>query len=387
MTRLDLPRSPLMREPEIEAFRDSVSRFFSRHVPAERSAAWRAAGQVEIGFWKEAAEAGLLGVSIPAEHGGGGGDFRHDIVIFEEVVRHDVSGFYVTGHNGVVTPYVLKHGTEAQKRRWLPRLCSGDLRAAIAMSEPGTGSDVQQIRTSAVRDGDGYRINGAKTFISNGQGGNFIVVAAKTDPSAGARGVSLLIVETDDAPGFRRGRKLKKIGQDAADTSEMFFDDVWVPSDNLLGGIEGQGFRQMMTELPRERLVISTVALANTELALETTIDYTRSRKAFGHPILDFQNTQFRLAELKTEATLARVFLNHCIEQQFADALDNATAAMSKLYTTELLGRTVDQCLQLHGGYGYVEDYPIARLYRDARVCRVYGGSSEIMKIIIARTL
>lgn len=214
-----------------------------------------------------------------------------------------------------------------------------------------------------------------------------MVVAAKTDPDARAKGVSLLVVETDDAPGFRRGRKLKKIGQDAADTSELFFDDVWVPEENLLGGTEGLGFAQLMTELPRERLVIATIAITNAELAMETTLDYTRNRKAFGQAILDFQNTQFRLAELKTELTHAKVFLNHCIEEHFEGTLDNATAAMAKLYATEMLGRVVDQCLQFHGGYGYIEDYPIARLYRDARVCRVYGGSSEIMKLIISRTL
>jgi len=387
MSVLTVPTPGFMAEEELQTFESSVARFFEQHAPEARVARWRDEGQVERAFWSEAGQGGLLGVSVPAEYGGGGGDLRHDIVILQQAVRKQVSGFAVSLHNGIVTPYVVTHGTEAQKRRWLPKLCSGELIAAVAMSEPGVGSDLQSITTRAVRDGDSYRISGAKTFISSGILANFVVVAAKTDATLGAKGVSLLAVETDLCQGFRRGRKLKKMGLDASDTAEVFFDDVRVPASNLLGETEGQGFRQLMTELPRERLIIAVQAVNAIELALETTLDYVRQRKAFGKPILEFQNTQFKLADLKAEATAAKVFVNFCIEQQLAGRLDVATAAMAKLLTTELQGRVVDQCLQLHGGYGYVEDYPICRMYRDARISRIYGGSNEIMRLVIARTL
>jgi acyl-CoA dehydrogenase len=387
MSVLTVPTPGFMAEEELQTFESSVARFFEQQAPEARVARWRDEGQVERAFWSEAGQGGLLGVSVPAEYGGGGGDLRHDIVILQQAVRKQVSGFAVSLHNGIVTPYVVAHGTEAQKRRWLPKLCSGELIAAVAMSEPGVGSDLQSITSRAVRDGDSYRISGAKTFISSGILANFVVVAAKTDATLGAKGVSLLVVETDLCRGFRRGRKLKKMGLDASDTAELFFDDVQVPASNLLGETEGQGFRQLMTELPRERLIIAVQAVNAIELALETTLDYVGQRKAFGKPILEFQNTQFKLADLKAEATAAKVFVNFCIEQQLAGRLDVATAAMAKLLTTELQGRVVDQCLQLHGGYGYVEDYPICRMYRDARISRIYGGSNEIMRLVIARTL
>ena len=387
MTVLDVVPPPCMAEDHIHMFEDSVSRFFAEHAPPERTERWRSEGQVERAFWEEAGAAGLLGVSIPAEYGGGGGDFRHDVVLFEQILRKDVSGFAGSLHNGIVVPYVLAHVTDAQKHRWLPRLCNGVRIAAVAMSEPATGSDLQNIRTSAVEDGGGYRINGAKTFISSGQLADFIIVAAKTDPTARAKGVSLMVVETDAAKGFRRGRRLKKMGHDAFDTSELFFDDVWVPKENLLGEVPGQGFRQLMTELPRERLIVALNALVSADLALETTLDYVKQRKVFGEPILAFQNTQFRLADLKAELTAARVFLDYCLTRQLAGELDTATASMAKLLTTELQGRMVDQCLQFHGGYGYMEEYPIARMYRDARISRIYGGSNEIMRLLIARTL
>lgn len=387
MADLKLPAWSFMGDAELRMFADSAARFFDVHAPAKRTAAWRAEGQVELVFWREAGKAGLLGVSVPSEFGGAGGDFRHDLTLFEQISRKDVSGFAASLHNGIVTPYIVLHGTEEQKGRWLPRLCNGELIAAIAMSEPAVGSDLQSIRTSARRDGDGYRISGAKTFISSGQLANFIVVAAKTDTTLGAKGVSLLVVETDQVQGFSRGQKLKKVGQDASDTSELFFDDVWVPPENVLGGVEGLGFAQLMTELPRERLVIAFQAIIEIEKALSMTIDYVKDRKAFGKSIIEFQNTQFKLADLKTETAAAKVFVNHCIERQLKGELDTPTASMAKLLTTELQGKVVDQCLQFHGGYGYVEEYPIARMYRDARISRTYGGSNEIMRLIIARTL
>ena len=387
MSSLNLPQPLCMQDDELRIFADSVGRFFDEHAPPERTARWRAEGIVERDFWSEAGAAGLLGVSVPAEYGGVGGDLRHDLVVLEQAARKDVSGFAVSLHNGIVTPYIVEQGTEEQKHRWLPGLSNGELIAAVAMSEPAVGSDLQNIRTTARKDGDGYRINGAKTFISSGQLANLIVVAAKTDPEQGAKGVSLLVVETDKAEGFRRGRKLEKIGLDAADTSELFFDDVWVPAANLLGGAEGQGFRQLMTELPRERLIIAFQAMIDIERALESTLDYVKERKVFGQPIIAFQNTQFKLADLKTEATAAKVFVNYCVEQQLNGGLDATTASMVKLLATELQGRVVDQCLQFHGGYGYMEEYPIARMYRDARISRIYGGSNEIMRMLIARTL
>jgi len=386
-TVLDVPLPQSMAAEEIRMFEESVGRFLKQHAPEERVAKWREHGIVERSFWTEAGQAGLLGVSVPAEYGGGGGDVRHDIVILEQVTRRQISGFAVALHNGIVTPYVVAHGTDEQKRLWLPRLSSGEWIAAIAMSEPGTGSDLQSITTRAVRENNGYRIKGAKTFISSGILANFIVVAAKTDSTLGAKGVSLIAVPTDDYLGVRRGRKLEKLGLDASDTAELFFDDVWVPEQNLLGGREGEGFRQLMAELPRERLMIAIQAVTAIELALATTLDYVKQRKVFGKPIIEFQNTQFKLAELKAEATAAKVFVSFCIEQLIAGRLDGPTAAMAKLLSTELQGKVVDQCLQLHGGYGYLEEYPICRLYRDARISRIYGGSNEIMRLVIARTL
>jgi acyl-CoA dehydrogenase len=328
-----------------------------------------------------------LGVSVPAEYGGGGGDFRHDTVVIDQVARREVSGFGVALHNGVVTPYVVRHGTDEQKRRWLPRLCCGELIAAVAMSEPSVGSDLQRIRTIARRDGHGFRIDGQKTFITNGLLANFVVVVAKTDPTAGAKGISLLVVEADEASGFRRGRKLEKIGCEAQDTTELFFDDVWVPEENLLGGQEGEGFAQLMAELPRERLVIAIQSQAMLEVALDETIAYVKERQAFGQVIFEFQNTQFKLAEAKTSATISRAFLNECLRQVLQGTLSGTRAAMAKYWISELQNRIIDDCLQLHGGYGYMSEYRIGRMYKDARVSRIYGGTNEIMKMIIARSL
>ena len=383
-------------DPELAALADSAARFFEREAPPERIARWREAGQVERAFWRQAGEAGLLGVSIPVEYGGAGGDFRHDVTLVEQVGKHGVEGFALSLHNVIILPYILAHGTDEQKQRWLPKLCSGESVAAIAMSEPGAGSDLQAIRTTALRDGNGYRINGAKTFISNGQIADFIIVVAKTDPEQGAKGVSLLVVETGDtgeagkaggAEGFRRGKALDKIGLDAQDTSELFFDDVWVPAENLLGTSEGMGFRQLMAELPRERLVIAVGSVVTMEKAIEVTTDYVKDRKAFGQRIFDFQNTQFKLAECKAKAVIARVFVEDCVEKQLAGMLDLTTAAIAKMWVTDAECWIVDECLQLHGGYGYVNDYPIARMWRNSRVQKIYGGSNEIMKVLIARSL
>ena len=387
MPLLDVPPPQFMRDPDIELFADSASRFFSRAAPPQRVAKWREAGQVEREFWRETGEAGFLSVVVPEQYGGPGADFRHDLVLLELVARQELDGFALSLHNIIVTPYIILHGTEEQKRRWLPKLVSGERVCAIAMSEPGAGSDLKAIRTTAVKDGAGYRINGSKTFISNGQIADFIVVVAKTDPAAGARGVSLLIVETDQAPGFRRGKKLDKIGLDAQDTSELFFDDVWVPEENLLGMQEGKGFHQLMAELPRERLLMAVGGVITMERALEVTIEYVKNRKAFGQRILDFQNTQFKLAEAKAKATVAKVFVNDCIARELDKKLDATTAAIAKMWVTETEWQVVDDCLQLHGGYGYINEYPIARIFRDSRISRIYGGSTEIMKVLIARTL
>jgi acyl-CoA dehydrogenase len=286
-----------------------------------------------------------------------------------------------------VAPYIRHYGSTEQKQRWLPKLVSGEYIAAIAMTEPGAGSDLQGVRTTAMRDGNHYVINGAKTFITNGQLANFIVLVTKTDLSAGARGTSLFVIETDRVEGFRRGRNLDKIGMRSNDTSELFFDEVRVPADALLGPEEGQGFVQLMQQLPQERLLIALYAMARIERALKVTLDYVKERKAFGKAILDFQNSQFVLAECKTEATVAKVFVDHCIERHLKDGLDATTASMAKYWLTDLQCKIIDRCLQLHGGYGYMNEYPIARMYRDARVERIYGGANEIMKVLIARSL
>lgn len=387
VTLLDVAEPDFMNEDELHMFADTVTRWLEREAPPERVEKWREQGCVERAFWTKAGEEGFLGISLPAEYGGGGGDFRHDVVLIDQVVRKEIAGFGVALHNGIVAPYVVAHGTEEQKRRWVPELASGRLIGAVAMSEPGVGSDLQRIRSSAVKDGNGYRINGQKTFITNGQLANFIVVAAKTDASQGARGVSLIVVETEHAEGFRRGRNLHKIGNEAQDTSELFFDDVWMPAENLLGIEAGLGFRQLMTELPRERLIIAIQAMAMIEVALEQTVDYVKQRQVFGKSLFDFQNTQFKLAEAKTEATIARTFVNECLREVLAGTLTTAKASMAKYWVTDLQNKIIDDCLQMHGGYGYMSEYRIGRMYKDARVSRIYGGANEIMKVLIARTL
>jgi acyl-CoA dehydrogenase len=384
---LQVPRTSSLADEEIVMFEDSVARFFDQHAPESRVAKWREDGIVERAMWTEAAEAGLACLSIPEEYGGMGGDYRHEVVLMEQMGAKGVDGFGLSLHNSIVAPYIHHYGTEAQRKRWLPGMADGTFVTAIAMTEPGAGSDLQGIKTTAKKDGNGYVVNGSKTFITNGQTANLICVVAKTDPTQGARGTSLVMVETDGAEGFERGRNLDKLGQEAADTSELFFNDVHVPADNILGGDEGQGFVQLMQQLPQERLNIAVQGIATIERALELTLDYVKQRKAFGKAILDFQNTQFVLAECKTEATVAKVFVNHCIEQHLKGKLDAATASMAKYWVTDLENKIVDRCLQLFGGFGYMNEYPISRMYRDSRVQRIYGGTNEVMKLLIARTL
>jgi acyl-CoA dehydrogenase len=324
---------------------------------------------------------------VPAEYGGAGGDYRHEVVLSEQLAKRGLGNFCISLHNAIVAPYILQYGTQAQKRNWLPRMASGELVSAIAMSEPGAGSDLQGVKTTARRDGDAYLLSGQKTFISNGQTADLIIVVAKTDSSLGARGLSLIVVETSDAKGFRRGRNLDKLGLEGQDTSELFFDGVRVPTANLLGGAEGMGFAQLMQQLPQERLNIAVGGAAVIERALELTIAYVKERKAFGGRLIDFQNTQFKLAECKTGATIARVFVDRLIGLHLTGRLDPATASMAKYWVSDLENKIVDECLQLFGGYGYMSEYPISHMFRDSRVQRIYGGANEIMKVLIARTL
>ena len=371
---------------ELDMLADASARFFEREcVPDYEN--WEEEGIVPRETWEKAGAAGLLCAAVPEEYGGAGGTFAHEAVIINQLGKAGVDSFGIALHNAIVAPYVLHYGSEDQKKDWLPKLASGELIGAIAMTEPGAGSDLQNVRASAVRDGNHYRINGQKTFITNGQHANFIVLVTKTDPGAGAKGVSLIGIETGEAEGFRRGRNLDKIGLKAQDTSELFFDDVRVPTSSLIGPEEGRGFYQLMEQLPQERHLIALQAMAMIERALELTVDYVKERKAFGKSIADFQNTQFKLAECKTEATVARVFCDHCTGLLIEGKLDETTASMSKYWVSDLQCRIIDECLQLHGGYGYMNEYSIARMYRDARVQRIYGGTNEIMKVLIARSL
>ena len=372
--------------PELEMLRDGASRFFEREcVPNETR--WRAQHHADRDIWTKAGAAGLLCASIPEEYGGGGGNFLHEAVICEEQMRAMAQGFSNNVHSGIVAHYLLAYGTEEQKRRWLPRMATGELVAAIAMTEPGAGTDLQRIRTQARRDGDTWRITGNKTFITNGMHAGLVCVAAKTDAAGGAKGISLLMVETEGAPGFRRGPLLDKMGQKTLDTTELFFDDVRVGADNLLGGEEGRGFAQLMQQLPRERMLIAVGAVATMQRAIAETVAYVRDRQVFGQPLLKMQNTRFKLAECETQAQVARAFVDDCIARLMVGELDVPTAAMAKWWTTDACCRIVDECLQLHGGYGFMNEYPIARLYADVRVGRIYGGANEVMKEIIARAL
>ncbi len=385
MSLLNVPKPAWMSE-DLALLSDSARRFFERECVPHYDR-WEQQGCVDREIWMAAGAAGLLCASVPESYGGAGGNFAHEAIITREANLAGISGFGIGLHNAIVVPYILHYGSEEQKHNWLPKLATGEYIGAIAMTEPSGGSDLQAVKTTALRDGNHFIIRGAKTFITNGQLANFIIVVAKTDPRQGAKGISLFGVETDDLEGFRRGRNLDKIGLKANDTSELFFDDVRVPASALLGSEEGRGFYQLMDQLPQERLLIALYAMARIERALALTIAYVKERNAFGKRLIDFQNTQFELAECKTEATIARVFTDSLIGRHLENDLDTETASMAKYWVTDLQCRIIDRCLQLHGGYGYMNEFPIARMYRDARVERIYGGANEIMKVLIARTL
>ncbi len=369
---------------EHELFRASARRFVEERV-APFHAQWEKDGQVSREVWREAGEGGFLCCSVPEEYGGVGGDFRFGAVFTEELARMGTSGPSFHLHSEIVAPYLIHYGTEEQKRKWLPKMVSGEVIAAVAMTEPGAGSDLQNIRTTAIADGDDYVINGQKVFISNGQLADLVVLACKTDPSAGGKGVSLVLVE-GDREGFTRGRNLEKAGYKAQDTSELFFNDVRVPKSNLLG-VEGRGFKQLMQQLAQERLVIAVRSATSIEAALEWTTTYTKERKAFGQSIADFQNTRFKLAEIKAKAVMMRAFVDRCIADHVKGELDAVTAAIAKMESTEILWQVLDSCVQLHGGYGYMWEYPICRAWADNRMSRIAGGTTEVMKEIISRDL
>ncbi len=365
---------------------DAATRFFKESW-GPKDEGWRHAGMMDREAWQEAGANGFLCASMPEEYGGAGGDFGHEAVLILAQGEAAISGFGGSLHSGIVAPYILHYGTEEQKKRWLPKLATGELIGAIAMTEPGTGSDLQGVRTLALKDGDTYKINGSKTFITNGQLANLVIVVVKTDKDKGAQGISLFVVETDEAPGFRRGRNLEKIGMEAQDTSELFFDDVVVPASNLLGAQEGLGFFQLMQELPQERMLVALAGIAAMELAMKVTLEYTKERTAFGKPIFSFQNTRFKLAECQALLLASRALVDAAMVAHLKGELGVDRAALIKYWITDNQYKLIDECLQLFGGYGYMKEYPIARLWADARVQRIYGGTNEIMKELASRFL
>jgi acyl-CoA dehydrogenase len=373
-------------ESEHEMFRDSFRKFLQEEA-APYYEQWEKDGQVSRDFWRKAGQMGYLSPTVPEAYGGVEVDFRYNSVVAEEVSNLGFTGIGFGLHSDIAVPYIMAYGTEEQKQKYLPGCVNGDIITAIAMTEPGTGSDLQGVKTNAILsdDGEHYILNGSKTFITNGQLADLVIVVAKTDPNAGSKGTSLFLVEAD-SPGFVKGQNLHKIGMKAQDTSELFFQDVKVPKENLLG-TEGMGFIYLMQELPQERLSVSLTAVACAESILEQTVTYVKERKAFGKEIASFQNTQFKLAEMSANVTMARVFLDKCLELHINKELDAVTAAKLKLLTTDLQCDVVDECLQLHGGYGYMWEYPVARAYADARVQKIYAGTNEIMKLIIARAM
>jgi alkylation response protein AidB-like acyl-CoA dehydrogenase len=370
-------------DSDLEGFRNTVRKFLDKEaVPFH--AQWEKDGQVSRELWNKAGEMGFLCPTAPEAYGGLGCDFRYSAVIMEEISRSGCSGIGWPLHSDIVMPYILNWGTEEQKQKYIPKLISGELITAIAMTEPGTGSDLQAIKTTAIKNGDHYVLNGSKTFITNGQMADLVIVVAKTDPSKGAGGISLLLVEAD-LPGFDKGSNLDKVGMKAQDTSELFFSDVKVPVENLMGGKEGTGFMALMQELPQERLIVALCALAASQAAIGWTKDYIKERKAFGKPICKFQNTRFKMAEIITETDALQVYTDRCLELHLDKKLTIPTAAGLKQITTDLQCKVMDECVQLHGGYGYMNEYPIARAWADSRVQKIYAGTNEIMKEIVAR--
>ncbi|MCW2958896.1 MAG: Acyl-CoA dehydrogenase domain protein [Solirubrobacterales bacterium] len=380
-----MPHRSRWMTDELEMYRESLRGFFAKESTPNQER-WGEQQHLDRDFWNKAGELGILCASIPEEYGGGGGTFAHEVVALEEQAYALDSSFGNAVHSTIVAHYVLGYGSEELKQEWLPRMASGEVVGAIAMTEPGTGSDLQAISTRAERDGDEYVLNGAKTFITNGLQCDMVIVAAKTDPNAGAAGVSLFCVDCS-APGFSRGRVLHKVGMHGQDTAELFFEDVRLPASALLGEAEGQGFIQLMMQLPQERLTIGVAGVATMERMLGLTIEYTKERKAFGRELLKFQNTRFKLAEAKTDTHVARVFLDDCITRHLDGQLDAITASMAKYWISDRQVAMIDECLQLFGGYGYMTEYPIARAYADSRIQKIYGGTNEIMKELIARSL
>ncbi|MEO7851128.1 MAG: acyl-CoA dehydrogenase family protein [Rubrivivax sp.] len=378
-----IPRT--LFSPEHEDFRSSFRKFLEKEVIPHHDA-WEERGYVDRDVWLKAGENGFLCPSMPEQYGGAGADRLYSMVMMEETAKARTSGLGFSLHSEIVAPYILKYGSDAQKAKFLPRMAKGEIITAIAMSEPGVGSDLQSVKTSAVKDGEGfYTVNGAKTFITNGWNADLVVTVAKTNPALGAKGTSLILVERGMA-GFDKGKRLKKLGLKAQDTAELFFDNVKVPEANLLGS-EGQGFVYLMQELPWERMQIAIGTVASAQQAIEETLAYVRERKVFGNAVASFQNTRFKLAEMQTQVQMARVFVDQCMALLMKGELDAPTASMAKLGCSEMAGKVIDECLQLHGGYGFMWEYPIARAYADTRVSRIYGGTSEIMKEVIARSM